>query len=94
MKKLIILTLSMIATRALAANDPACAGKDQDVCDGLGVLLIAKGKPCKVMDSVTPIASRDGGDTYRIVCQETATSTSRVTYILAFGPGNKSYSVY
>ncbi len=94
MKKIIVFALSLIATTALAGNDPACAGKSQDVCDGLGVMLIAKGKLCKTMYTVTPIASRDGGDTYRITCKETSTSDKRVTYILAFGPGNKSYTVY
>ncbi len=94
MKKIIVFALSLIATTALAANDPACAGKSQDVCDGLGVMLIAKGKLYKVMYTVTPISSRNGGDTYRITCKETSTSDKQVTYVLAFGPGNKSYTVY
>ena len=44
MKKLIVCALSLVATTALAGNDPACAGKNQDVCDGLGAMLLAKGK--------------------------------------------------
>ena len=94
MKNLVTLAVSLIASAAIAANDPACAGKNQDVCDGLGVMLLAKGKPCKTMYSVTPVSSRDGGDTYRIVCQETSATNKRVTYILAFGPGNRTYNVY
>ena len=94
MKKLICFGLSLIATTALAANDPACVGKNQDVCDFLGMMLIARGKLCYKMISVTPLQSMSGGDRYRIVCQETSTSTARLTYTLDFGPGNKSYEVY
>lgn len=94
MKKLAVFLFVLLSTTAIAGNDPACAGKNQDVCDGLGALLLAKGKLCKTMYSVTPISSRDGGDTYKIVCKEASTSDKRVTYILAFGPGNRSYNVY
>ena len=93
MKKIICLMLSLAATSVLAGNDPACAGKDQDVCDALGVMLIAKGKLCKTMYSVKQLESINGGDRYRIVCQETLTSSKRVTYTLIFGPGNRSYEV-
>lgn len=94
MKKLITFSLALVAPIAIAGNDPACVGKNQDVCDTLGTMLLAKGKFCKIMYTVVPVSTRDGGNTYRIECQETSTSDKRVTYVLAFGPGNQSYNVY
>ncbi|HIJ80009.1 MAG: hypothetical protein OEY01_16065 [Desulfobulbaceae bacterium] len=78
---------------ALAGNDPACFGKNQDLCDGLGMMLLAKGKGCYRMYEVTPLSPNGGGDRYRIKCQITSTSSDKVSYFLEFGPGNSSYEV-
>ena len=93
MKRFIILWLLVFPLNANAGNDPACTGKDQNVCDSMGAMLLAKGKPCARMLQVAPLIPHDGGDRYRIVCQTASGSTKQAIYTLEFGPGNQSYSV-
>ena len=93
MKKYLIAFLIFFPIFVTAANDPACAGKDQDVCDMLGVMLIAKGKLCSKMLTVTPLAPRNGGDRYQITCKVSSSSATQATYLLEFGPGNRDYEV-
>jgi len=93
MKKLLILLVLIFPSVANAGNDPACAGKDQNACDTMGMMLLTKGKPCAKMLDVMPLGQRNGGDRYRIICQVTSESPKRAAYTLEFGPGNQSYNV-
>ncbi len=93
MKYLIIVLILAVSTSVNAGDDPACAGRDQNACDAMGTMLLARGKPCAKMLQVTPLTPQSGGDRYRIVCQPTAKSTKKVSYMLEFGPGNQSYDV-
>jgi hypothetical protein len=92
--KYFIIVLSLVLPAAVnAGNDPACAGRDQNVCDAMGTMLLARGKPCAKMIQVTPMTPLNGGDRYRIICQPTSKSKKNTTYVLEFGPGNQSYDV-
>ena len=93
MKKFLVLLFLVFPLVTNAGDDPACAGKDQNVCDSMGMMLLAEGKPCAKMLQVTPLRQRNGGDRYRIVCQATSGSPKRAAYTLEFGPGNQSYDV-
>jgi len=96
MKKIALALLSLLLLMpsiALAGNDPACYGKNQEACDGLGMMLLAKGKGCYKMYEVTPLAPNGGGDRYRIKCQVSSSSPEKVSYFLEFGHGNSSYEV-
>ena len=89
----VVVSLTLVPAHTIAADDPACAGKDPNVCDMLGFMINAKGKGCYRMLSVTPLASTTGGDRYRIVCRLNSTSNEQVTYTLEFGPDSQSYEV-
>lgn len=73
-----------------AADDPACRGKDSNVCDTLGTMINLKGKGCYRMMKVNP----NGSDSYRITCELASYDKSLVTYTLTFSDDRKSYVVY
>ena len=77
------------ATFAQAGNDPACAGKGQEICDTLGLMLNARGKGCYRMMSVSPT----GANGYRIDCIVSSSSDRRTTYTLQFSADQSSYTV-
>lgn len=81
--------LLLSATLAQAANDPACVGEDQGVCDTLGLMLNARGKGCYRLMSVVPT----GSNGYRINCVVSSSSEQRATYSLQFSADQSSYTV-
>lgn len=76
-------------TLVRAGNDPACAGKDQGICDTLGVMLNLRGKGCHRMMSVSPT----GANGYSIGCIVSSSSDRRTIYLLQFSPDQSSYIV-
>ena len=84
-----IAAILLSATFAQAGNDPACAGKGQEVCDTLGFMLNARGKGCYRMMSVSPT----GANGYRISCIVSSSSDRRATYTLQFSADQSSYTV-
>ena len=76
-------------TAAFAGDDPACAGRDQGICDTLGLMLLQKGRGCHRMLSVTPT----GQNGYRITCIVSSTSNRKVAYVLQFSSDQSSYTV-
>lgn len=85
----IVTALVFSTTLASAGNDPACNGKDQNVCDTLGAMLNVRGKGCYQMVSVSPI----GANGYRITCVVSSSSSTRATYTLKFSSDQTSYTV-
>ncbi|WP_205859814.1 hypothetical protein [Cochlodiniinecator piscidefendens] len=71
------------------ARDPACANGDQGVCDMLGSMILAKGRGCHRMMSVTPL----GNNAWRINCVVSSTSDARATYTLRFNADRTSYTL-
>ena len=81
---------SLVHSAPAYARDPACAGTDQSVCDMLGTLIIAKGRGCHRMMSVSPL----GNDGWRVNCVVSSSSSSRVTYTLQFSADRTSYTLH
>ena len=90
--KLIILVvaLGLGSGTAYATDDPACAGKDNNICDTLGMLLNLKGKGCYRLMKIQP----QGNDAYRLTCELASYDRSIVKYTLKFTNNRRSYVVY
>jgi hypothetical protein len=85
----IAVTCLFFAEAAYAIDHPACAGKDNNLCDTLGALVNLKGKGCYRLLNVTPL----GKDAYRLTCELASYDRSSVTYTLRFIDGRKNYTV-
>jgi len=67
---------------------PACEGKDNNVCDTLGMLINMKNKGCYRIMNVSEI----GNNVYRVSCELASYNTSLVTYTVEMN--DNSYNVY
>ena len=83
------LILALTGATAFAIEHPGCKGKDNKLCDTLGLLINAKGKGCFRLMTVVVL----GNDSYRLTCELASYDKSLVTYVLRFTNGNKSYTV-
>jgi len=72
-----------------AIDHPACAGKDNRVCDSMALLIVQKGKGCYRLMNVQNL----GEDKWRLTCELASYDRSPITYTLTFTDGRRSYTV-
>ena len=85
-----VLAVGLGSGMAHATDHPACAGRDNNLCDTFGLLVNLKGKGCYRLMKIQP----QGNDTYRLTCELASYDRSHITYTLKFTNSGKSYVVY
>jgi hypothetical protein len=86
---IIVATGFGVPTAAGARDHPGCAGKDNNLCDTVGLLINMKGKGCLRVMKVVPA----GDERFVITCELASYDRSLITYTLTFVNGRKSYTV-
>ncbi len=86
---LALLVLHPSYTEAQPTQHPGCAGKNNNICDTLGMMINMRSYGCfRVMD-VEALTS----DRYHVTCELASYDRSEVTYDLRFQNNRRSYSV-
>lgn len=84
----LIVTLLMVSV-SWAIEHPGCAGKSNDTCDTLALMINMKGKLCYRVMNVQAL----GNDAYNLACEYASDDRTIRRYTIEFSSDRKSYTV-